>query len=280
LNPLMTVDEQDKSVGLILRETRESRGLTLEDVAKVTRIGKSYLSNLEEEKFDKLPSGAYIKGFLRVYSAYLGLPEQEIIALYEKKVFANNLEIIDLLSGTKPTQEEKFAAGTGKRRWFALSGFIIVAVAALYLIQDMPGRKSSRKVETVSIPVIPNPQTVAPPQKQAAPPYTDPENLNLADEAKETNKQPGINDGSTLSKGVVLKIKVIEDGWLDIAIDDTITQHYELKSGDVIEWKGENVFTLDVSNAGGIEAVFNGKQLKPFGGIGEPAHISLKSEDK
>lgn len=280
MNPLMTVDEQDKSVGSILRETRESRGLTLEDVAKVTRIGKGYLSNLEEEKFDKLPSGAYVKGFLRIYSAYLGLSEQEIIALYEKNVSTNNPVSNDGLSGPEPTQEEKLAAGTGKRRWFALSGFIIVAVASLYLVQDLPGRKSSRNVETVSIPVNPKPQTVASPQQQTAHPLTNPEKQESADEAKEINKKPGINNGSPLSKGVVLKIKVIEDGWLDITIDDTITQHYELKSGDLIEWKGENVFTLDVSNAGGIEAELNGKQLKPFGGIGEPAHISLKSEDK
>lgn len=280
MNPLITADEQDKSVGLILRETRESRGLALEDVARVTRIGKGYLSDLEDEKFDKLPSGAYVKGFLRVYSAYLGLPEQEIIALYEKKVSANNLEINDPLSGPEPTQGRKLAAGTGKRRWFALSGFIIAAVASLYIFQDLPGRKSSRKVDTVSTPVNQKPQTVASPQQQAAPSPTGTEKQESAGEVKEINKQPVINNSSPLLKGIVLKIKVIEDGWLDITIDDTITQHYELKSGDLIEWKGENGFTLDVSNAGGIEAELNGKQLKPFGGIGEPAHISLKSEDK
>ena len=265
---------------MILREKRESRGLTLEDAAKVTRIGKGYLTDLEEEKFDKLPSEAYVKGFLRIYSAYLGLPEKEIIALYEKKVGENNPEFNDRLSGPEPKQEEMLAAGTGKRRWFILSGFIVVAVTSLYLIQDLPGRKSSRNINTVSTPVDPKPQTVASPQQQTAPSPADHEKQKPADEVKEISKQPGINNGYPLSKGVILKIKVLEDGWLDITIDDTITQHYDLKSGDLIEWKGDNVFTLDVSNAGGIEAELNGKQLKPFGGIGEPAHISLKSEDK
>jgi len=276
----MTVDEQNRSVGMILRETRESRGLTLDDVAKVTRIGKGYLTDLEEEKFDKLPSEAYVKGFLRVYSAYLGLPEKETIALYEKKVGENNLEFNDRLSGPEPKREEKLAAGSAKRRWLVLSGFIIAAAISLYLIQDLPGLKSSRKINTVSTTVDPKPQAVASPQQQPAPSPVDHEKQKPADEVTETSKQPDINNGSPLSKGITLKIKVIEDGWLDITIDDTITQHYELKSGDLIEWKGENVFTLDVSNAGGIEAELNGKQLKPFGGIGEPAHISLKSEDK
>jgi len=276
----MIFDEQNRSVGMILRETRESRGLTLEDVAKVTRIGKGYLTDLEEEKFDKLPSEAYVKGFLRVYSAYLGLPEKEIIALYEKKVGENNPEFYDRLSEPEPKREDKLADGTGKRRWFVLSAIIIVAATSLYIIQDLPGQKSSRKINTVSTTVDPKPQAVASPQQHPAPSPVDHEKQKPADEVTETSKQPDINNGSPLSKGITLKIKVIEDGWLDITIDDTITQHYELKSGDLIEWKGENVFTLDVSNAGGIEAELNGKQLKPFGGIGEPAHISLKSEDK
>jgi hypothetical protein len=141
----------------------------------------------------------------------------------------------------------------------------------------LPGLKSSRKINTVSTTVDPKPQAVASPQQQPAPSPVDHEKQKPADEVKEI---PGINSDSPLSKGVILKIKVIEDGWLDITIDDTITQHYELKSGDLIEWKGENVITLDVSNAGGIEAELNGTQLKPFGGSGEPAHISLKSKEK
>jgi cytoskeleton protein RodZ len=276
LNPLMTVGEPDKSVGLILKETRESRGLTIEDVAKVTRIGKSYLSCLEEEKFDKLPSEAYVKGFLRVYATFLGLSEQEIIALYEQKVSANNSEIIVRSTGTDPPLVEKSTSDNRKRRWVALSGLIVIALAAFYLVQDLPERWKGRKAAPVALPVNAKPQAGESPQQQSVPYPIDPDRQLSTDEVQDLP----INNGAPLSKGVVLKIRVIEDGWLDITIDDAITQHYELKSGDLIEWKGENTITLDVGNAGGIEAELNGKQLQPFGGIGEPAHISLKAEGK
>jgi hypothetical protein len=63
-----------------------------------------------------------------------------------------------------------------------------------------------------------------------------------------------------------------------MTIDGTISQQYDLKSGDLIEWKGEQVFTLDLGNAGGVEAEFNGKSLPPFGEVGRPAHVVLKAE--
>jgi hypothetical protein len=51
-----------------------------------------------------------------------------------------------------------------------------------------------------------------------------------------------------------------------------------LKAGDLIEWKGEKVFALDIGNAGGIEGEFNGRPLKAFGEPGKTAHVTLKAE--
>jgi len=57
-----------------------------------------------------------------------------------------------------------------------------------------------------------------------------------------------------------------------------ITQHYDLKAGDLIEWKGEKGFAIDLENAGGVEAELNGKMLAPFGKKGVPAHVELGAE--
>jgi hypothetical protein len=57
-----------------------------------------------------------------------------------------------------------------------------------------------------------------------------------------------------------------------------ISQQYDLKAGDLIEWKADKVITLEVGNAGGIEAEFNGKPLKPFGQPGKSAHVVLKAD--
>jgi len=42
-------------IGNRLREARENRGLTLEQVEDATRIRRIFLEALEEERFDELP---------------------------------------------------------------------------------------------------------------------------------------------------------------------------------------------------------------------------------
>src|SRR5512136_2809067 len=79
-----TDDKEGKSAGTIRRETRETLGLSLDDAARVTRIGKAHLQALEEGIYDRLPSEVYIKGFLRVYAAYLKLPENVVLRAYEQ----------------------------------------------------------------------------------------------------------------------------------------------------------------------------------------------------
>ena len=79
---------------------------------------------------------------------------------------------------------------------------------------------------------------------------------------------------------MVLRLKFNQDSTLNITIDGTVSQHYELKAGDLIEWKAEDSFSLDLGNAGAVEAEFNGKPLKPFGSPGLPVHVVLKAEGK
>ncbi len=81
----------------------------------------------------------------------------------------------------------------------------------------------------------------------------------------------------TQQKGIFLKLKCNQDSSLNITIDDSLSQHYELKAGDVIEWKAETSFALDLGNAGGVEAEFNGKTMKPFGAAGVSTHVVLKA---
>jgi cytoskeleton protein RodZ len=60
-------------IGRSLREAREHRGLSPEDVQKSLNIRERYLTALEEERWELLPGEAYTKGFLRTYAEFLGL---------------------------------------------------------------------------------------------------------------------------------------------------------------------------------------------------------------
>ncbi len=274
-----------KSVGTVLREARESAGLTLDDAVRVTRIGKAYLVALEGDRYDPLPNEAYIKGFLRVYAAYLKLPEEEIIVAYEthladKTPCPDNIEPV-----SDGKQLRKKSSGIAFKRIvpvFVL--MILVAAASAYLLnvrsrndvnvpvsENQNGKNSGTVPGNIIIPEVP-----APAPKEAGNPDSAQD-----EDAKQNGAviDAGGGNAPILPTGLVLKIKVIEDGWLDVTIDAAVTQHYELKSGDLIEWKGERGFALDISNAGGVQAELNGKTLRPFGKRGESAHVVLNAGD-
>jgi cytoskeleton protein RodZ len=60
-------------IGSSLREARQRRGLEVSEAAEATMIRARYLEALENEHFEVLPEGPYLRSFLREYAEYLGL---------------------------------------------------------------------------------------------------------------------------------------------------------------------------------------------------------------
>jgi hypothetical protein len=76
-------------IGNSLREARVRQGLDYSQVELSTKIRAKYIRALEEEEFDVLPVGTYIKGFLRSYAEYLGLDGQLYVDEYNSRYVVN-----------------------------------------------------------------------------------------------------------------------------------------------------------------------------------------------
>ena len=63
----------EQTAGTTLRQTREAKKLSLEQVFQATRIRISYLQAIENDQLDQLPSRAQARGFIHLYANYLGL---------------------------------------------------------------------------------------------------------------------------------------------------------------------------------------------------------------
>lgn len=69
---------QAQSIGERLRIAREAKGLSLEDVARQTRIPVRHLEHIEREEWDALPAITYSVGFARSYANTIDLDGAEI----------------------------------------------------------------------------------------------------------------------------------------------------------------------------------------------------------
>ena len=72
--------------GESLRKIREFLALSLDDVAKETRIGKNNLQVIEEENIQAFPAPIYLKGFLRSYAKCLGLDPYRVTSEYLERI--------------------------------------------------------------------------------------------------------------------------------------------------------------------------------------------------
>ncbi len=73
------------TIGAEFESERRRQKLTIEEVAKATKIRPEFLEAIEEGKFDKLPSPAYAHGFVRNYAKFLGLPVEKTLALFRRE---------------------------------------------------------------------------------------------------------------------------------------------------------------------------------------------------
>ncbi len=75
--PALTGDPE-RSIGAYLARQRELRGISLEDLATLTRIPRRSLERLESGVFDQAPDG-FVRGFVRTVAAALGLDPDEAV---------------------------------------------------------------------------------------------------------------------------------------------------------------------------------------------------------
>jgi cytoskeletal protein RodZ len=72
-------------VGQILKNSREAKGIAIEQVAEATSIRLLYLKAIEDEQFDIVPGEVYLKGFIRNYANYLGLNGPALVEQYKEQ---------------------------------------------------------------------------------------------------------------------------------------------------------------------------------------------------
>lgn len=91
-----------KSLGEGLRAAREERGVSIEQAAHETNISRKYLEALEREEFNDFPAEAYLIGFLRTYSEFLGLDSDKGVQQYRNYKLSEEPTPIEQLVGPSP----------------------------------------------------------------------------------------------------------------------------------------------------------------------------------
>ena len=127
-------------IGEILREARESHGVSIEEAAEDLQIRPSYIKNLEDGDINKFKDVLHVKDFIRNYAKYLGIDGEKLVDDFNEYLFDYTSRIpIDKIieASTSVKKEEKkivspYTKPTKKSMFFSLKIlYIIVAVLLL-----------------------------------------------------------------------------------------------------------------------------------------------------
>jgi cytoskeletal protein RodZ len=241
------------SVGAYLRQLREARGVSLEEIARTTRVNAAYLTALEADDFTSLPPPVFARGFIRAYCQALGEPPDQALALFgpaPRPSTATPSPAADAPGRDGSPSSRGVTEPVARNRGPVLVSFVLLIVlgVALFAVtlalqsgrEPAPERPSSRTAVVAPAP----PKADAPPAPPVAPP-----------------PQPR-------PTGYRLIARTVEPTWIRVRTEEGRTTEETIPAGQTREWVSAGKFTLTVGNAGGVSLELNGRALPPLGARG------------
>jgi cytoskeleton protein RodZ len=291
------------SFGEKLKLEREKRKITLEQISSSTKIGARMLQALEEDKFNQLPGGIFNKGFVRAYSRFVGLDEDQTVAEYlEASGDAPpvSTEIAPREDGARENAENvrrlEASADSPARHlpWGLFAALLLVIALALSLWSHRrreEARQSVRPASTTAatqLSVGPSENGAAGSPVSGSPgsglkPAPTPAGASSGKASSVAPKTPpdlapknllGATPAATPGEFTVL-IEVREESWLSITADGKTVPSELLAAGDQRSIRGRKEIIVKAGNAGGVDFRFNGKKLDAGGEYGEVKTITF-----
>ncbi|WP_059105228.1 helix-turn-helix domain-containing protein [Shouchella shacheensis] len=122
-------------LGNHLKEVREEKQISLDDLQRTTKIQKRYLLAIEEGRFDALPGLFYARAFVKTYAEAVGINADELMETYKSELPNPQKEIVDLPSRSERTKPISTGPGNQQRKKARTSLVVpLVIIAAVIAV--------------------------------------------------------------------------------------------------------------------------------------------------
>ena len=275
------------SIGSQLSVARLRHGWTVEEAAARTRLHVNVIRNLEADRFDKLPSLAYIRGFLRIYSRELGLDPKAILREFQPNSSELEDSILDLrpeMLESLPTRAAEPVVTSRKLGFGVLAGaaVFVLAVVGIQIYQVWPV-KSPKDPSTLA-PIGADQKTGEPakpevakakpageeafvkaaipvkPAEPVAPAATPTPATTLppVQSSDQTPPKPAVPHQLRIyaKKDTWVRIVAVQDGKEEVVFEDTIDEDELMPRKRDDAWTGDS-FVVTTREAADAEIIFN-----------------------
>ena len=290
--------EHMSSLGATFRRERETRGISLEEIAEETRIGIRLLRAIENEQFDRLPGGIFDKSFVRQYARYLGLDEELAVREYLQAVAAGR-EAASSQRSSSPELAALSSSSDYARIIAALVGVGILVAGigyGLYRFQQYltatpspAGEGSSQPTLslTPASPAFPSAESLSESSPAAIAPAPSDNPVGtpsftssgpLVASVPPVPQPAGQAEPLAPREGLQLRIDSHGPVWLSITADGVKQWQGTMRPYQTREVQATESVRLTVGDAGAVEINLNGKPLPPLGRSGEVKSVTITAK--
>ena len=236
------------------KKARESRGLSVAQIADETRISTRFLEAIENEDFQLLPGGIFNRGFIRTYAARVGLNADAAVKEYEQLLNVQQPEP-SISPNTPPPNNS-----TPRKNYYPVAvGVLALAIIIFYAVT----RETRPPVPVTSE------TPVAVTQEAASTPLTP-----AVSAAAEPQPAP------VPTKAITLDIQATDQTWIKVKADGTNVSPGEiLEPGMTRHFNADTSLNLVVGNAGGLNLKLNDQAVKAIGKTGQVREILVTPEN-
>lgn len=121
-------DSQAVGPGQLLRNAREQLGWTREQVASRIHLRLTLIAAIEADTYDKHTSHTFIRGYLRAYAKLVGIPEETILAAYDK-LGLTPPDNIDMQSFSRRSRQQANDSRLKVVTWLVILVLIALSIA-------------------------------------------------------------------------------------------------------------------------------------------------------
>ena len=287
-----------ESFGRFLRAEREARGVSIEDLAQVTKISRQVLIDLEADHFESLPAPVFLKGFVRTIARTLALPQQDVMERFDEFLKTHGPGAGLSGEGSSGALSKGGTGGSGptpapRESWgpmpFVLGVVaLLVAIVIAYQVgSDEPPTvtKYANQPEAaeVAAPVETEPAETEEPEtpaeesldeatKPVTPDAKEPEDEVASAEAAvaepETPPEPGQAAPAPRNQWIVLKAR--KEIWIRAAEDDLEPRNFKLDAGEQIRQRFAKKLEIRVGDPSRLSVVTPEGTFKTLGGATKP----------
>jgi len=260
-------EEPAVDFGTFLRQAREKRGVSLQQVAATTKISARVLDALERNDPRKLPGGIFSRAFVRSYAREVGLdPEsavEQFVAAFPEQA-ATESAPTTVVHDDPENFESRRQAATTFLQLLGVSLLIVVIVVIYYSLrpsQPPPVRVVSEAAqEQQTPPPVPPAPGHAGPAVTPAPPGPTP---------------PAAAAGTATDAPLTIEIAASGACWLVLTVDGARVIARTLDPGEHVSYPVRTFVTVNAGNAGALSLTLNGKPAKPIGAAGQVVAITI-----